>query len=69
MNAAELTSRIRRLGRLSLGVPCETQLVNQSDIFLYRERREYLDALQEICAGLESARVVLVKARQRPHGK
>jgi hypothetical protein len=37
----------------------------QADIFLYRERREYLDALNHMCAGLESARVALVKARQR----
>jgi hypothetical protein len=42
-----------------------TQLVGQTDIFLHLERREYLDALNRICAGLESARVALVKARQR----
>jgi hypothetical protein len=35
---------VRRLEQLSLGVARETQLVNQSDIFLYCERREYLDA-------------------------
>jgi hypothetical protein len=45
--------------------PWETQLVGQSHIFLYRERREYLDALNKICAGLESARVAPVKARRR----
>ena len=65
MNAAELTARIRRLDQLCLGVARETQLVNQSDIFLYRERREYLDALQGMVRGLEAARVVLAQARQR----
>jgi hypothetical protein len=35
----------------------------------YRERREYLDALNQMCAGLESARVALVKARQRIDGE
>ena len=65
MNAAALAARIRRLERLSIGVARETQLVGQADIFLYRERREYLDALNKMCAGLESARVALVKAKHR----
>jgi hypothetical protein len=69
MNAADLTARIRRLDRLSLGVARETQLVSEADIFLYRERREYLDALQRMASGLEAARVVLVKARHRLDGE
>jgi hypothetical protein len=69
MNAAALSARIRRLEQLSLGVARETQLVGQADIFLYVERREYLSPLHKMCAGLESARVALAKARQRLDGK
>ena len=69
MSAADLTARIRRLDRLSLGVARETQLVGESDIFLYRERREYLDALHGMASGLEGARVSLVKARRRLVGR
>jgi hypothetical protein len=65
MTAADLTARIHRLEQLALGVARETQLVGQTDIFLHLERREYLDALNRMCAGVESARVALVKARQR----
>jgi len=65
MTAADLTARIRRLERLSSGVAREIQLLAQFDIFLYRERREYFDALQGMASGLEEARVALVKARQR----
>jgi hypothetical protein len=32
---------------------------------VYLERRAYLMALQAACSGLENARVVLAKARQR----
>ena len=69
MTAADLTARIRRLERLCLGVARETQLVGESDFLLYRERREYLDALQGMATGLEAARVALVKARQRLDGE
>jgi len=46
----------------------ETQILGESDIFLYVERREYLAALNRTCAGLESARVALAKAKQRLEG-
>jgi hypothetical protein len=69
MNAAAISARFRRLEQLSLGVARETQLVGQADIFLYVERREYLTALHQMCAWLESARVALAKARQRLDGK
>ena len=69
MNTAALSARIRRLEQLTLGVARETQLVGQADIFLYVERREYLSSLHKLCAGLESARVSLAKARQRLEGK
>jgi len=68
MSAADISARIRRLERLSLGVARETQLVGEAYIFLHRERREYLGALQRMCIELESARVALAKARQRLDG-
>jgi hypothetical protein len=68
MNAAALSARIHRLEQLSLGLARETELVGQGDIFLYVERREYLTPLHKMCAALESARVVLAKARQRLDG-
>ena len=65
MSAAALSARVRRLDQLALGVAREVQLVGQDDFLLYVERREYLTALHRMCAGMESARVVLAKARQR----
>src|SRR5262249_39374330 len=50
------------------GMARETQILGESDIFLYVERREYLAALNRTCAGLESARVALAKAKQRLEG-
>ncbi|HKA06413.1 MAG TPA: hypothetical protein VKD71_04090 [Gemmataceae bacterium] len=69
MSTAVISARMRRLEQLSLGVARETQLVGKADIFLYRERREYLDALHRLCGGLERVRVALAKARQRMEGK
>jgi hypothetical protein len=69
MSAAALSARVRRLDQLALGVAREVQLVGQDDFLLYVERREYLTALHRMCAGLESARVVLAKARQRIDGE
>jgi hypothetical protein len=68
MNAAALSARMHRLEQLSLGIARETQLVGESDIFLYRERRDYLDALHRTHAGLESARVASAKAWRRLDG-
>jgi hypothetical protein len=44
----------------------ECQVINKGDDpLLYLERRAYLMALQAAVSGLESARVVLAKARLR----
>jgi hypothetical protein len=51
MAAAALSARIRRLGRLSLGVAREAQLLRQADIFLYVERRESSAAPQRLRGG------------------
>jgi hypothetical protein len=40
-------------------------LAEGDDPLLYQERRAYLAAVQAAVSGLESARVVLAKARQR----
>jgi hypothetical protein len=69
MTAAAISARVRRLDQLALGVAGEVQLVGQDDLLVYVERREYLTALHGMCAGLESARVVLGKARQRINGE
>jgi hypothetical protein len=65
MNTAAISARVCRLDQLALGVAREVQLVGQDDLLLYVERREYLTALHRMCAGLEGARVVPAKARQR----
>jgi hypothetical protein len=59
---------MRRLDQLALSVAREMQLEAKSDIFLWRERLEYRAALVKMRQGMESARVVLVKARQRLDG-
>jgi hypothetical protein len=69
MTAADVAARVRRLEQPSLCVARETQLVGESDIFLYCKRRESLDALHRMCGGLESARVALAKAPQWLHAR
>jgi hypothetical protein len=68
MNAADISARVRRLDKLSLGVAREIEKIAKEDIYLYRERRAYLEALKQLWGGLEAARVVLAKARQRMEG-
>jgi hypothetical protein len=65
MTTADIVARVRRLEQLSLGVAREMQLAEKANIFLYRERSDYFDALRRVWVGLANARVVLVKARQR----
>ena len=49
----------RRLDQLSLGVAGELQLEAKSDIFLWRERLEYREALMQMWRGFESVRGTL----------
>jgi hypothetical protein len=65
MSAADIAARVRRLEQLALGIAREIQLVEKTAILLYRERRDYFDALRRIWTGIENARVALVNARQR----
>jgi hypothetical protein len=58
--------RVRRLYALAGGLAKEVVLIRQgNDPLLYLERRAYLAALRDALAGVEGARVVLARARQR----
>jgi hypothetical protein len=69
VNVPDLAARARRLEQLVIGLMRESQKIAAGDDpLLYPERRAYLLALQAACSGLENARVVLAKARQRAGG-
>jgi hypothetical protein len=62
----DLIARIARLEALICGLHHEGVIIRQgNDFLLYLERRAYLKALDAAVRGLESARVVLAKARLR----
>ena len=66
MNLADLKARVRRLDELSRGLAKEVTLWKASnDPLLYLERKVYLNAIQDALAGVETARVLLVKVSQR----
>jgi hypothetical protein len=66
MNLADLKARVRRLDQLSRGLAKEVTLWKAcNDPLLYLERKAYLHAIQDALAGVEAARVVLVKVYQR----
>jgi hypothetical protein len=65
MSAADIAARVQRLTQLARGIAHEIQLVEKADSFLYRERRDYFDALRRLWTGVENARVVLAEARRR----
>jgi hypothetical protein len=63
---ADLKARVRRLDELTRGLAREVSIWKEADDpLLYLERRAYLKAIQDALAGVESARVVLARARQR----
>ena len=63
---ADLKARVRRLDELTRGLAREVAIWKEADDpLLYLERRAYLKAIQDALAGVESARVVLARARQR----
>ncbi len=69
MNLSDLTARVQRLDVLMRGLAKEVALWKQGDDpLLYQERKAYLKAIQDALAGVEAARVVLAKARQRLTG-
>ena len=66
MNLEDLAARIGRLDQLARGLAKEVQLWKKAnDPLLYLERKTYLEAVQDALAGVEAARVLLAKARQR----
>jgi hypothetical protein len=66
LTLVDVIARIQRLDELTRGLAKEVLLWREADDpLLYLERRAYLKALQDALAGVESARVVLARARQR----
>jgi hypothetical protein len=62
----DITSRITRLDSLVCALRREALLIRQANApLLYLERQAYLKALDGAASGLETARIVLAKARQR----
>jgi hypothetical protein len=69
MNLPDLAARCRRLDALTIGLmPEHAAIAEGNDPLLYLERRAYFAAVRSAVSGLESARVVLAKARQRIEG-
>jgi hypothetical protein len=61
-----ITKRIDRLETLILALSREADFIHQAIApLLHLERRAYRKALGGAVSGLETARIVLVKARQR----
>jgi hypothetical protein len=66
MNLADLKTRIQRLDQLSRGLAREIVLWRPcNDPLLFLKRKAYLKGIQDALAGVETARVALVKVRQR----
>lgn len=62
----DLEARLARLEELSRGFAKEAVIIKAgNDPLLYLERREYMNALANALAGVESARVALAKALHR----
>jgi hypothetical protein len=65
----DLRARIERLDRLARGLAKEVGLQRGAEnVLLFRERRQYLRAVQEALAGAEAARVVLAGVVKRLQG-
>ena len=66
IDEAGIQARMERLERLSKGLAREVVVIGAADDpLLYLERQAYLAALRDGIAGLEAARVILARARQR----
>ena len=66
MNLADVKARVQRLDELGRGLAKEVTLwKTANDPLLYLERQSYLKGIQNALAGVEAARVVLVKVKQR----
>jgi hypothetical protein len=66
MPLRDLTAPVRHLDELTRGLAKEVVLRKECNHpLLYLERWAYLGAIRDALAGVEEARVVLAKARQR----
>jgi hypothetical protein len=66
MNLPDIAARVDRLTQLSIGLAKEICIWQEcNDPLLYVERREFLIGMRDAHSGIESARVALVKAKQR----
>ena len=62
----DVLARVHRLEDLARGLAKEVALWKEgNDPLLYLERKSYLNGIQDALAGVESARVVLARARLR----
>jgi hypothetical protein len=70
MTVQDIAARVKRLDALARGLAKELAEVrgNTVTVLLYRERRGYLEALANALDGVESARIVLARARRRLEG-
>ncbi len=69
MTLEQIAARVDRLDELARGLGKElVQMRRAADPLLYVERRSCLDDLQRVLSGVEEARVVLARARQRLEG-
>jgi hypothetical protein len=69
MTLDSIRSRVQRLDALARGLAKETTLIAEcNDPLLYRERLDYRTAIRQALDGIETARIALVKARQRLEG-
>jgi hypothetical protein len=66
MTFVDIVARVQRLERLSVGLAKEIVTWNEcNDPLLYRERQDYLQGIRDAQSGIETARVALVRAKQR----
>jgi hypothetical protein len=69
LELADIKARVARLDRLARGLAKEVGLQRRAeDVLLFRERRQYLRAIQEALAGADAARVVLAGVVRRLEG-
>jgi hypothetical protein len=70
LELADIKARVDRLDRLVRGLAKEAgQQRGAETVLLFRERRQYLRAVQEALAGAEAARVVLDGVVKRMGGR
>jgi hypothetical protein len=65
LTLADIQGRIGRLEGLARGFAREVALQRDDELLLFRERKQYLAAVQDALAGAEAARVVLAGVVKR----